>query len=101
MRQNRSRGATLIELLVTLTLLGIIASVTTLALRRMPKPSPDDPTAVIADTLGWVLASGRSVTLQFIVNRRPAEATVNPDGSVIADTALHIDRLTGRTLDAR
>lgn len=94
-------GSTLIELLVTIALLGIIASVATLALRQTSKPRPDDPMVIIADTLGSVLTSGKPVTLQFVVNRSPVEATVNPDGSIVADTSLHIDRLTGRTLNVR
>lgn len=93
-------GGTLIELLVTMTLLAIIASVTTLAFRQITAPVPGDPMTVISDTLKTVLSSGQSVTLQFMVNGRPALATVNPDGSIVADTALHIDRFTGRSTRA-
>jgi hypothetical protein len=48
-----------------------------------------------------VLRSGRPATLQFMVNSRPALATVKPDGGIIADTALHIDQFTGRSTRAR
>jgi prepilin-type N-terminal cleavage/methylation domain-containing protein len=89
-------GGTLIEMLVTLVILGIIASVTTLAIRRVMPPDPNDPMIIIADTMSAVIRSGRPATLHFIVKGRPALATLNPDGSVIADTALHVDRFTGR-----
>jgi prepilin-type N-terminal cleavage/methylation domain-containing protein len=95
------RGSTLIEMLVTLALLGILASVTTLAIRRITPPAPDDPMTVIADTINAVMRSGQPATLQFVVNGHPAFATLNPDGSIIADTALHVDRFTGRSTRAR
>ena len=94
-------GHTLIEMLITVALLGIVASMTTLGVRRFSRPSPSDPRAIIADTLERVLATGRSVTLQFIVNGRPVFATVNPDGSVIADTAIDVNRFTGRSTNAK
>ena len=88
-------GGTLIEMLVTLIILGIIASVTTVAMRQITPPDPDDPMTIIADTINAVIRSGRPATLQFMVNGRPALATLNPDGSIIADTALHVDQFTG------
>lgn len=95
-----SRGSTLLEMLITLALLGVIASVVTLAIRRIAPPMPD-PMTIIADTIEAVIRSGRPTTIQFVVNGRPALATLNPDGSVIADSALRIDRLTGRSTRAR
>ena len=95
------RGGTLIEMLITMTLLGIIAAVTTLAIRRVTPLPTDDPVTIIADTLSAVLTSGRRTTLEFMVDGRPAFATLNPDGSIVADTALHIDRFTGRRFRAR
>jgi prepilin-type N-terminal cleavage/methylation domain-containing protein len=89
------RGGTLVEMLITMVLLGVIASVATLAIRRVTLPSPSDPMTIIADTMNGVIQSGRPATLQFIINGRPAIATLNPDGSVFADTALHVDRFTG------
>jgi prepilin-type N-terminal cleavage/methylation domain-containing protein len=96
-----NRGSTLIEMLVTLALLGILASVATLGFRRMTPPAPDDPMTIIADTINAVIKSGQPATLQFMVNGRPTLATLNPDGSIVADTALHIDRFTGRSTRAR
>jgi prepilin-type N-terminal cleavage/methylation domain-containing protein len=90
-------GNTLVEMLITLALLGIIASVATLAIRRIIPPSPSDPTTIIADSIDAVFKSGSPTTLRFMIRGRPAAATLNPDGSIVADSALHIDRFTGRT----
>jgi prepilin-type N-terminal cleavage/methylation domain-containing protein len=95
------RGGTLIEMLVTLALLGVLASVATLAIRRVAPPDPNDPLTIIADTINAVMKTGRPATLRFVVNGRPALATLNPDGSIVADTVLHIDRLTGESTHAR
>ena len=95
--KHACRGSTLIEMLVTLALLGIIASVATLGIRRVTRPAPNDPMTIMADTVDAVIASGHPTTLQFIVSGRPALATINPDGSIIADSALHVDRFTGRS----
>lgn len=94
------RGTTLIEMLVSVVLLGILASVAAPALRRAAAPPIGDVLTVIADSLDVAIASGRTITLQLSVQGRPAFATVNPDGSVIADSAIHVDRLTGRRDDA-
>ena len=90
-------GATLVELVVTVSLLGLVASVTTLAARRITRPDPNGPATIVADSLDAVLSSGRPMTLQFIVGGRPLLATIGPDGGVVADSALHIDRFTGRS----
>lgn len=94
-------GSTLVELLVTIVLLGIVASMTTLAARRFEPPRADDPAVIISAALDSVLASGRSQTLRITVGGESTLATVNPDGSVIADSILHLNRLTGRTIGDR
>jgi len=101
-RRLRTRaGVTLIELLVTLVLLGIIAGVTVLAIRRIDKPRPDDPRVIIADTMRKVLASGRPALIRILTDLGPASSNVRPDGSVIADSLLSVDRLTGATARAK
>jgi hypothetical protein len=100
-RTSTRHGGTLIEMLITFVLLGIIASVVTPATRRFSPPDPSDPMTVIGDTITSVVASGKPATLEFLVNGRRAIATINPDGSVIADTVLHIERFTGRSVRAR
>jgi prepilin-type N-terminal cleavage/methylation domain-containing protein len=90
------RGTTLVELLVTVVVLGIIWSVATLALRSAPALKRTDQASTIADTLNTVIESGLPATLELIVDAQPALATLSPDGTVVADSALHVDRLTGR-----
>ncbi|MDB4878323.1 MAG: hypothetical protein JWM41_4769 [Gemmatimonadetes bacterium] len=100
MRRPR-RAVTLVELLVTLVVLGVIASVTTLGVRRIERPVLDDPATTVAESLRAAIAEGRSITLVLSVHGAPVLATVIPDGSVIADSALHIDPLTARRTNAR
>jgi Tfp pilus assembly protein FimT len=95
------RAATLVELLVTLVILAAMASVTTLAIRRIDKPTVADPAETIVDSLRIAVAEARTITLAMRMHGAAAMATVYPDGSVIADTAFHIDPLTGRRTDAR
>lgn len=98
---NRLRsGVTLLELIVCVAVLGLMASVATLAMRSAVPPDPNDPMTIIADTLETVLGTGTPATLRFIVNGRPAVATINPDGSILADSTLEIDRYTGRSTRA-
>ena len=98
---NRLRpGVTLLELIVCVSVLGLTASIATLAMRSAEPPDPNDPMTVIADTLEKVLGTGTPATLQFTVNGRPALATINPDGSILADSILRIDRFTGRSTRA-
>lgn len=92
---GRRSGVTLIELLVTIALVGMIASVTTLALRRIDGPPPDDPVRMLADSLRVVVATGRAATLHLLVNGEWALATIHPDGSIVADSILPVDRLSG------
>ena len=99
-RLTPRRGTTLIEMLVSVVLLGILASIATPALRRAAAPPTGEVLTAIADSLDVAIASGRTITLRLSVQSRPGFATVNPDGSVVADSAIHVDRLTGRRNDA-
>ena len=91
----RKPGATLIELVITIALMGLIASVTTLALRRIAEPPPDDPARMLGDSLRVVLATGRAATVLLVVNGGPVLATIHPDGSVVADSVIAVERLSG------
>lgn len=90
------RGMTLLELLITLAIMGVILGVATLAFRRIDRPPPSDPYHVIADSLRAGVASGHATTLRFVVRGVSAAATVLPDGSIVGDTILGIERLDGR-----
>ena len=89
-------GVTLIELMVVLTILSVIAGVTGLALRRAQPPrAVDARTAAIAIARRRALDSGLTVTVTIDIDSVPTAVTARPDGSVIADGNLGINRLTG------
>ena len=95
-RRTRRAGTTLVELLITLSVMGVIMGVATMAVRRIEAPRPDDPYQIVEDSLRRAVAIGRGTTIKLMVRGLPALVTVNPDGSVVADSALGIERFTGR-----
>lgn len=98
---SNKRGMTLLEFLVTLSIMGVILGVATLAFRRIEERAPNDPYRLVDDSLRHAVSTGVPVTLRFIVNGVSAAATVFPDGSIVGDSALGIDRLIGRTPGVR
>lgn len=94
MRDQR-HGGTLLELLVVLTLVAAIAGVATFAARRLPVPDPRTPRATIARARHDAVHLGRSVTGFAYRENDSVRFTARPDGSVVADSALHVERLTG------
>lgn len=106
MRRTRTpspppRGTTLVELMVTLVLLGLLASVAALAARVHGLPPSHDPFVVLADSAHVAAAQSRAIVLRLVAHETTAVALVEPDGSVIADSILHVDRLTGTPSNAR
>jgi prepilin-type N-terminal cleavage/methylation domain-containing protein len=85
------RGVTLVELLITLVVIGLAAAVATLAIGPVRRPV-NDQRAQLMSARHHALAAGRDTTIRF---GDSLSATAHPDGSVSADTALHIERLTG------
>lgn len=93
-------GSTLVELLVTLTIMSIVAGVVTLMLR----PSNAARRALYSEILAArrsALSSRAPVTIEVILNDSLRFVTVLPDGELIADSALPFDRLTGVRLNVR
>jgi prepilin-type N-terminal cleavage/methylation domain-containing protein len=95
------RGVTLIELLITLVILGVMAGVTVLAVRRIDPPRPEDPRTIFADSMHASLESGRSIRVRVLMDSGPASGTVRADGSIIADSILDVERFTGVPNHAR
>lgn len=94
-------GVTLLELLVTIVILGVIAGVTVLAIRRIDPPKPDDPRTILAESLRVVLMSGRPAVVRVMTDSGPAFGTIRADGSIVADSILDVERMTGRPNHAR
>jgi prepilin-type N-terminal cleavage/methylation domain-containing protein len=89
-------GVTLVELIVVLAIIAVIAGVTTLAFRRADRGSSVAPwVSAVAAARRIAIDSGRTVSLTVRVGDSVYGATALPDGSVVADTRLGIDRLTG------
>jgi prepilin-type N-terminal cleavage/methylation domain-containing protein len=95
-RCRRRSGVTLLELLVTLVVLAVVTGVVTVALPRITEPADDTPASRLASARREALATGRPVTITIEAAGGAVDATVAPDGSVVADTSLHFDRLAGR-----
>ncbi|MGH7718681.1 MAG: pilus assembly FimT family protein [Gemmatimonadaceae bacterium] len=100
MRASSSeRGATLVELIVVLALLAILAGVVGLSIRRAPEiPQAGDIQAMVADARRTAIRSGRSVTRLLSIDGRAIAVTAHPDGVVIADPGVAVDRLTGEAV---
>ena len=88
-------GFTLVEMLVAMTIAAIMSMIATLAVRSADPPAPDDPWRILADSQRIALAAGRSIVVRLTVAGKTAHASIQPDGSVIADSILEIERLSG------
>lgn len=90
-------GSTLIELLVVLAILGVVVGVAGLSFRSEPKrPTLDEASARVAAVRREAIRAGRSVTVVLFRDGHMMLATAHADGSVVADSGLSVDRLTGR-----
>lgn len=95
------RGMTLLELLIVLALVGILAGVAAMAARRVAPIDHGDPLVMVEDSLRRAVAEARMITVDFVIDGNAVSATVNPDGSVVADSTFGIDRFSGTPTHAR
>ena len=92
------RGVTLIELLVVLVLLGILSGIVAMSIATAEPPGQSNIVVEVRDARESALRSGRPVAITLrddSGNPRPMVAL--PDGSVIADSVLRLDRLAGKS----
>ena len=93
---RKRAGVTLVELLVVLAVMGIAAGVVGVAIGpRGRTPAPDPAAATAARMRREALRTGARVTAQVEIRGSVLGVTALPDGSIIADSALHIDRFAG------
>jgi prepilin-type N-terminal cleavage/methylation domain-containing protein len=90
------RAVTLLELMVTVAIIGILASLGTLAFPLHRTPDPAQPAVLVAAARARAVELGRPVTMSVVISGRLVDALALPDGSVIADSSLTLDRLSGR-----
>lgn len=105
-------GMTMLELIVVVAIMGIMAGFVGLAAMRMEPPAApgtiEAARATVADARRAAIRNGAPVSVAVSVDAGvgnegsvsamagPLHAIAFPDGSVIADPALGIDRLTGK-----
>lgn len=111
-RIRSRRGVTLIELAVALVIIGIMLTVVSLQWSDPGSVRVEEPGTVaawVAEARGRAIATGSPQTLRLrvsddgdraVLEERPGlgavrRLTAYPDGSVVADSGLPVDRLTG------
>lgn len=88
----KTRGVTLVELLVVLAILGLMATVVGLAWR--PEPARGEANPLIA-ARQQAIQSGVPTRVQMTSGSDTVTVVAMPDGSVIGASALSINPLTG------
>ncbi len=98
---SHRRASTLIELLVTLTLVGVMCGVALMAARKVDPIDHAAPARMLDDSARRAASEARAITISARHDSTTLTATLNPDGSVTADSTLHVDPLTTRPDHAR
>ncbi len=93
-------GVTLIELIVVIVILGILASLTTVALRRAGSAPAPTLAPRVAAARREALRTGRAVSFTVDEAGTPRAVRALPDGRVLADAPLGIDVRTGEIVHA-
>lgn len=94
------RGVTLIELMVTLVLMAVLARVAVLAIHDPPRPDPTNPRVIVQAARSRAVEQGIAVDTTIVVDGVTRPVTVLPDGRVIADSVVGVNRLTAAFPDS-
>jgi prepilin-type N-terminal cleavage/methylation domain-containing protein len=89
------RGVTLVELLVVLAIMTVMAAVVGLAAPPIHRTDPDVATTRVTAARRAALSSGQPVSITVVSQEHPYAVTAYPDGAIVADSALAVDRLAG------
>ena len=93
---QRRHGVTLVELLVSIVLLVLIASVVVPAVRGAAPAPPDSPRLRLEAARRTVLARGEATTIDWAGGTGSSmPVTIWPDGHVTADSTPGIEAMTG------
>jgi prepilin-type N-terminal cleavage/methylation domain-containing protein len=96
MTPRTSAGVTLIELLVALTLLGLLAGIAGLTFHTLPAtPVLGANAARVVAARDSALRTGYAVSVTLLVAGRAYDATAFPDGRVLTEAPIGVDPLTG------
>ncbi len=93
---STTQGMTLIEVIAVVAIISVVAGVTALALPHVVAIPSDDPGRVLAETRRRALQNGTERTARLLIDSIVHEVVVLPDGSVIADSGVALDRLSAR-----
>ena len=99
-------GVTLVELLVTLAILGLVMGAVSFATRSVPELTElTRIRATLSRARHAAVSEGRAITIEMVFDGRYQAATAHPNGSLSADhllvEQLGIDLLTGEIDAAR
>ncbi|MBK7908195.1 MAG: prepilin-type N-terminal cleavage/methylation domain-containing protein [Gemmatimonadetes bacterium] len=93
-------GATLVELLVVLAMLGVCLAVVTPSFRAATTPQTDSLMRLIAQARSMAIASRRPVVRSGIVSDSPVHVFARPDGRVTIDSAGRVRTFLAEQVDA-
>jgi prepilin-type N-terminal cleavage/methylation domain-containing protein len=99
-RARRRHGVTLAELMVVLAVLAVVGALTGVAFTGAKPPPEPALGARLHSARRDAIRTGKAVTILVRRDARIHRVTALPDGSALADTALHVDRASGEVGDA-
>ena len=100
MMDGQRRGVTLVELLVVLAIMTVMAAVVGIAAPPIHHADPDMTATHVVAARRAALSSGQAVSITIVSGDHSYAATAYPDGTIVADSGLAVDRLAG-VLDSR